>query len=250
MVSIILFEFLFFLAAIGGILYLIPSGVFYIFFHNKKSIDSNKIQPEIPSKKDIKREVILSLSTIFIFSICATLMYQLVKGGYTLFYYDWSSYSTGYHFLSFFLCLLFHDTYFYWAHRLMHWKPLFKHFHIGHHRSRVPTPWAALAFQPLEALVQFGTFAIVVLIVPIHPIVFTIYIIFDSIANTAAHNGFELVPKWISKIPILKLGNTVTHHEIHHQDFNSNYGAFYNIWDRIMGTFRDDTPIKSSNQGH
>lgn len=125
----------------------------------------------------------------------------------------------------------------------MHWKPIFKYFHIGHHRSLVPTPWASLAFQPLEAIVQFGTFVIVVLVVPVHPIVFTIYIIYDTIVNTAGHNGFELVPKWFAKSSILKFGNTVTHHELHHQDFNSNYGAFYNIWDRIMGTFRDDTSI-------
>lgn len=27
-----------------------------------------------------------------------------------------------------------HDTWFYWTHRLLHWRPIYKHVHRDHHR--------------------------------------------------------------------------------------------------------------------
>jgi len=30
--------------------------------------------------------------------------------------------------------------------------------------------------------------------------------------------------------------NTSTHHNMHHQRSNCNYGLYFNFWDRVMGT--------------
>lgn len=237
-------QFFLFVITIGVVIYMIPAGLFHLLYHKKEKFSQIKIQPKTASNEDIKREILLSCSSILIFAIGATITLQFVLKGYSLLYYNWSEYPFYYHILSFFFCLLLHDTYFYWSHRFMHWKPIFKYFHKGHHRSMVPTAWASLAFQPLEAIVQLGTFILIIFVIPLHPIVFGIYIIYDTIVNTAGHNGYELVPKWFSKAPILKYGNTVGHHEYHHIDFKSNFGAFYNIWDRIMGTFKEDLPQK------
>jgi sterol desaturase/sphingolipid hydroxylase (fatty acid hydroxylase superfamily) len=27
-----------------------------------------------------------------------------------------------------------HDAWFYWTHRLLHWRPLYRHIHFEHHR--------------------------------------------------------------------------------------------------------------------
>ncbi len=221
--------------------YIIPAGIFHLMYHRKEGKhESKRIQAKKPTSKDLKREFRLSTWSVLIFAICSFITFQFVKEGYSSFYYDWNEYSTLYGIGSFFICLIAHDTYFYWSHRFMHWPPVFKYFHLGHHRSLTPSPWAILAFQPLEALIQFGTFALIIFLVPIHPVVFGIYLIYDSIVNTAGHNGFELVPRWFSKNKVLGLGNTVTHHDLHHIHFEKNFGAFFNIWDRLMGTFLDD----------
>ena len=31
-----------------------------------------------------------------------------------------------------------HDAWFYWTHRLLHWKPLYRHVHYLHHRYAPP----------------------------------------------------------------------------------------------------------------
>ncbi|MGL1488967.1 sterol desaturase family protein, partial [Vibrio parahaemolyticus] len=38
----------------------------------------------------------------------------------------------------------------------MHNKRIFKYVHLVHHHSTNPSPWAAYAFHPLEAVVEVG----------------------------------------------------------------------------------------------
>src|SRR5262249_17520602 len=44
--------------------------------------------------------------------------------------------------VSFALSLFLFDTWFYWFHRLLHWKPLFRTVHRWHHLCRTPTVWS------------------------------------------------------------------------------------------------------------
>jgi sterol desaturase/sphingolipid hydroxylase (fatty acid hydroxylase superfamily) len=30
--------------------------------------------------------------------------------------------------------------------------------------------------------------------------------------------------------------NSVTHHGLHHEKFRANFGLYFNVWDRLMGT--------------
>jgi sterol desaturase/sphingolipid hydroxylase (fatty acid hydroxylase superfamily) len=128
--------------------------------------------------------------------------------------------------VSFGLAMFLHDTYFYATHRLMHTRALFRLLHSCHHKSITPTPWAILSFQPLETIFQFGFFALLVLFVPMHPAVLLAYLFYDELVNAAGHSGHEFIP-------------AVTHHDLHHSKFHCNYGHYFNLWDRLMGTFVD-----------
>ena len=37
--------------------------------------------------------------------------------------------------------------------------------------------------------------------------------------------------------------NTSVSHNLHHQYFKGNYGLYFTIWDRLMGTMRADYDI-------
>lgn len=39
-----------------------------------------------------------------------------------------------------------------------------------------------------------------------------------------------------SAADILTLNNTPTNHVMHHERMRGNYGLYFNIWDRLMGT--------------
>jgi sterol desaturase/sphingolipid hydroxylase (fatty acid hydroxylase superfamily) len=242
-------EFLAIFAIVLVLGYLAPAGAYYWLFHvHAADRQLEPIQHRRATAKDIRREVLLSLSTCLIFALMSTALYQLYKAGHTSIYWNLRDYPYGFLFLSVFAALAVHDTWFYWTHRFMHWRPVFKYTHLAHHRSVSPTPWAIYAFQPAEAFLQFLGVALVVIFVPLHPLGLLLFFWIDAQINTAGHTGYELVPRFIARSPWFQGLNTVTHHDLHHTHPNKNFGSFFNVWDRWMGTYLPDEAAE--NHGH
>jgi sterol desaturase/sphingolipid hydroxylase (fatty acid hydroxylase superfamily) len=61
------------------------------------------------------------------------------------------------------------DIHFYWVHRLLHWKPLYKAAHYLHHRNVNVGPWSGLSMHPIEHLLYF-TGVLLHWILPSHPL--------------------------------------------------------------------------------
>jgi len=229
------------LSLVGG-RYFILAGlaflVFYIIFRKQTTL--KKIQAKFPKNSDYLREVGYSLITLVIFAAVPILLLKTPIQPYTLFYTDISQHGIPYFIVAFVLMIFIHDTYFYWMHRLMHHPKLFKILHLVHHKSTNPSPWAAYAFHPLEAVIEAGIFPVFLFIMPIHTIHLGIFFLFMIIYNVYGHLGYELYPKGFSKHPIGKWINTSVNHNQHHQYFKGNYGLYFLIWDRLMGTIRSD----------
>jgi sterol desaturase/sphingolipid hydroxylase (fatty acid hydroxylase superfamily) len=118
----------------------------------------------------------------------------------------------------------------------MHWKKIYPYVHKIHHKSVNPTPWAAFAFHPLEAIMEVGIVPIMVFLIPLHPLALLSWVLYQTGMNVLGHLGFELFPKGFTTGRITKWHNTSVHHNMHHKHVNCNYGLYYNFWDRIMGT--------------
>ena len=69
----------------------------------------------------------------------------------------------------FFLVPFIHEVGFYFAHRLLHWPPLYEVAHKLHHRNTNPGPWSGLSMHPIEHVIYFSTILLFFLI-PSHPI--------------------------------------------------------------------------------
>jgi sterol desaturase/sphingolipid hydroxylase (fatty acid hydroxylase superfamily) len=134
------------------------------------------------------------------------------------------------------LTIFLHDAYFYWTHRLMHHRRLFPIFHRVHHLSHNPSPWAAYAFHPAEGLVQAGILPLTAILIPIHPLAFAIFMMWQLTDNILGHTGYEFYPRWLMKTPLKFFLNPPTHHAMHHEKMHGNYGIYFNFWDRLMGT--------------
>jgi sterol desaturase/sphingolipid hydroxylase (fatty acid hydroxylase superfamily) len=226
--------------------YVVPAGAYYWLYHVRKSAKKEhlRIQNRRPTREGIVREVRLSVVSIFIFSVMGVALFEFYKAGWTSIYWKFREYGWWYFPISIFLCMVLHDTYFYWTHRFMHWRPVFKYLHVGHHRSISPTPWAIFAFQPGEAIIQFLGIMALVMFLPLHPLALLIFLWMDTQMNTAGHTGYEVVPRFISSHPLYQGFNTVTHHDAHHTNMGRNFGSFFNVWDRWMGTFQDGATPK------
>jgi Delta7-sterol 5-desaturase len=240
--------------------YVIVAGVafliFYVLFKNR--FLWRRIQQKFPDNKDYLREVVYSTITTAIFATIALLLASDWVGPYTKIYDRVSDRGMAYFLLSIVLAIFIHDTYFYWTHRLMHHPKLFKVFHLVHHKSTNPSPWAAFAFHPLEAIVEAGIVFVIVFLIPIHLYALAIFLVFMTVYNVYGHLGYELYPAWVGKSPVAKYLNTSVNHNMHHKLFKQNYGLYFRFWDILMGTthekyeetFQKITAGKNADSSH
>ena len=214
----------------GGLAFLI----FYVLLKNKTLFA--KIQKKWPAKADYYREVFYSLLTFLIFAITPLILNNTYIKPYTTIYIDIHQHSMLYFWMVFPVMLIVHDTYFYWAHRIMHHPKLFSFFHVVHHKSTNPSPWASFSFQPTEAFIESGIIYIFAFTFPVHLIHILSFLVFMTIYNVYGHLGFELFPKGANRHWFLKWFNTSVNHNMHHQYFKGNYGLYFTWWDRLMHT--------------
>jgi sterol desaturase/sphingolipid hydroxylase (fatty acid hydroxylase superfamily) len=218
--------------------YFLFAGITFLVFYvlGRKFFTRFKIQQKFPVSKHIWRELKYSLLSVVIFALNGVFVFTCYRLGGTKMYLDIHAHSWGYFVFSIFAFIVAHDFYFYWTHRFMHWKKIYPYVHKIHHLSHDPTPWAAYAFHPLEAVIQAAIFPIMAFIIPVHPLAVLIWGLYQATLNVMGHSGFELFHSGFTTGTITKWHNTSTHHNMHHKYANSNYGLYFNFWDRVMGT--------------
>lgn len=199
-----------------------------------------KIQRKFPKNNDYLREMGYSLITMLVFAAAHSLLLLTNARNYTQFYMNTSQHSSLCFWLVFPLMFIIHDTYFYWTHRLMHHRRLFRYFHLVHHQSVNPSPWAAFAFHPLEAVVEAGIFPVLLITIPLTSVHLYVFFSLMMAYSIYEHLGWELYPKGFSSNRAGKWINTSVSHNLHHQHFAGNYGLYFLFWDRLMNTLRKD----------
>lgn len=195
-----------------------------------------KIQARFASNDDVRREILASLRSGIIFSLNGVAIAYAAVHGIVTIYLDFEQAGIGYLAISVAAMILAHDTYFYWAHRLMHLPRLYPYFHRTHHRSVTPTAFAAYAFDVPEALVMAAFTPLWLLFVPMHGLGLFLFMAFMIIRNVMGHAGVELMPRRLADSRWLGWINSTTHHDLHHSSFHYNYGLYFTWWDRLMGT--------------
>ncbi len=198
--------------------------------------DSQRIEGRKPSSGQVRREIGWSLLTSLIFAFVGWAGFLAWQAGWTKVYLSVDEKGWGWFFLSLFLMIAIHETYFYWTHRWMHLPRVFRLFHRGHHESRPPTAWAAFSFHPLEALVEALILPAFLFFFPVHPGAYVVFLFYMTIFSVIHHCGVELYPRGFARHRVFRAWVSATHHQAHHARFTVNYGLYFNVWDRWMKT--------------
>ena len=227
-----------FLFVIDALRYAIPASLaFLVFWHWKwDALEHRRIQRRRPSSKALRREIAYSISTAVIFASVGLGTYHLVRAGVLHMYFRVDECGWPWWFASIAVAIVLHDAYFYWTHRAMHHPWLFKHVHRVHHLSTSPSPWAAYAFSPAEALINALVVPLILLVVPMHELAVFAFLIYMIVMNVIGHLGIELYPRGFTDGRWTGWFSTSTHHNLHHRDFHGNYGLYFTLWDRVMLT--------------
>lgn len=210
---------------------------FYVLFRAR--FRTRRVARHEPRPRQVRREIVCSLRSIGIFGLVAAAVVYAAYSGWTRLYIG-NEHGWGWFVMSIPLMIAVHDTYFYWTHRLMHHPRLYRRLHYVHHRSTSPTPWAAYAFSPGEALIQAGIGPLIVFTIPVHPAAFGLFMGWQIAFNVFGHCGYEIFPARFLHSRAGLLLNSVTHHALHHEKFRANYGLYFNMWDRLMRTNHPD----------
>ena len=227
--------------------YVLLTGIAFLLCYKPglKQFKKFKIQPAIPAKKQMRYELFFSFSTIGIFSMIGIIVYILYINGYTTIYTNIGKHGWGYFFLSLVIMIILHDTYFYWTHRLLHTRWFFKKIHTVHHRSANPTPLAAYSFHPFEAFIETLIVFPFVTIWPVHIFAFLFFTFLVLVMNVIGHLGFEFMSQKFRDSTPGKCLTSSTHHNLHHQKSNKNFGYYFTFWDKLMKTSQNEN-IRSS----
>ena len=225
------------------IYYLLGAGLTFLLLWVvfRRRLAHRRIDPAYPEARHLRREILFSIASLAVFAAIGVGLTFAAVAGWTRLYIEFAAYGWLYWFASIAALLVLHDTYFYWTHRLMHHRLLFKHVHRLHHRSHNPSPWAAYAFAPPEAFVQGLFLTAIAFVLPLHPTAILVFILHQIFRNALGHSGFEIYPASWQRHPILRWINTTSHHHLHHSKGRGNYGLYFLWWDRWMGTEHPDS---------
>jgi len=201
--------------------------------------ETRRIQNRRARRADYLREITSSFRTVFFFAITGLATVLLIEAGIIRMYEG--SYNAGTFIVQLVAITVAHDTYFYWMHRALHHRRLFRATHLHHHKSRTPTPWAAYSFSSWEAVTEAAFTPLFLLVVSLAGVAFIDYAIFIDLdwmiaRHVIGHAGVEVHPagwvdnKWLDWL------TTTTHHDLHHSEGRHNFALYFTWWDRWMGT--------------
>ena len=148
------------------------------------------------------------------------------------------------------LFFVFEDAFHYWAHRTMHFGPLYKHIHKLHHEYVAPFGLSAEYAHPLEVLVLGmgtigGPFLLCAFTKDLHILTVYIWVILRLFQAVDAHSGYDFPISLHNWIPFWAGAD---HHDYHHMAFLGCYSTSFRWWDHFLGTDRGYQRVRAKQK--
>jgi lathosterol oxidase len=121
----------------------------------------------------------------------------------------------------------------YWMHRTLHTnKTLYKYIHLRHHVYNKPetlTPWASIAFHPLDGILQASPYVMMLFVMPCHYLTHVGFLFATAVWATYIHDAMECTSRIVMGCQ---------YHTIHHTHYIYNYGQVFTLCDWWWGTLK------------
>lgn len=220
----------------GSLIYWIFAAIWHLFCYVVwvKDFFLNEKRP-LPSTAIILDSMIIAQAAVFIYAILPVFAGFLIENKLTLtyFYIHEEIGGWGLYFALLVVYMFFVEIGVYWVHRTEHTnKWLYKHLHSVHHKynSAVTlTPWASIAFHPLDGIAQASPYVVLLFFIPCHYYTHIFLVFFTAVWATNIHDSL-----WGNFEPIM--GSK--YHLMHHTHYHYNYGQYLTMCDWYWGTLR------------
>lgn len=128
------------------------------------------------------------------------------------------------------------DFLYYWMHRALHTRWLYKKVHIVHHRMTAPWAIAGHYMHPVEFTLTAALMLLGPVLVGAHVVTLWIWITFRQWEAAEGHCGYQLPGVPIHWFPFY---HGPVYHDFHHAKFLGNYAGFLGWADGVFGTWSD-----------
>jgi len=134
------------------------------------------------------------------------------------------------------VCMQVDDFWFYWSHRLLHHRWVYKYIHKKHHEFRHSIPIAVEHAHPIEDFVSNTVSTLLgPLLLECHTLVLLLVICMKLWQSIDAHSGYDF-PFPLSPWSAIKYMDCAPAHDFHHSHNVGNYGGYFMFWDKLCGT--------------
>ncbi|XP_043698606.1 delta(7)-sterol-C5(6)-desaturase-like [Telopea speciosissima] len=227
---------------IGGTLVYFVSGFLWCFYiyYLKRNVYIPK--DAIPSTKAMLLQIIVSMKAMPWYCALPTVSEYMVESGWTRCFSRISDIGWQAYLVYLVIYFVFVEFGIYWMHRELHdIKPLYKYLHTTHHiynKQNTLSPFAGLAFHPLDGILQALPHVIALFIIPTHFMTHIVLLFIEALWTTNIHDCIH-GKVWL----VMGAG----YHTIHHTTYRHNYGHYTILMDWMFGTLCDpiaDSPKK------
>lgn len=137
------------------------------------------------------------------------------------------------------LALIFYDFCYYWLHRAGHEVALFWAAHVVHHQSQTYNLSTALRQSSSGSL--FGwIFYLPMAMTGVPPVIFGAVALIDLLYQFWVHTEHVGKLGWFDRV-FCSPSNHRVHHAVNDSYLDKNYGGVLVVWDRLFGTFKEET---------
>lgn len=200
---------------------------YYIYFVFGAVLFKGKIRP---TSRDMAAQVWVWLGAIPLYAVMPAGIEWAAEAGWTRAYSRVGDVGIVYHVAYFVLFMAAVEAGVWAIHRWLHTQAFYRALHHVHHvynKQGALSPFAGLAFHPLDGIMQASPYCVALLVIPTHFTTFELLLLATGIWTTNIHDTVD------GKVPPL-LG--AGYHCLHHITYRHNFGHYTTYMDWLMGT--------------